>query len=66
MIANYLLLKEGFPPMIIHKKTRKEYLEFMREADESSLWKLEEGRYADLISYGVEEFIETYWSIFLS
>jgi len=65
MIANYILLKSNLPPMIVHKKTRKEYLEAMREADESDLWKLEESKYADLISYGVSQFIETYWSIFL-
>lgn len=65
MIANYLLLNKNFPPMIIHKKTRKEYLEAMREADEANLWKLEGPRYADLISYGISQFIETYWSVFL-
>lgn len=65
MIANYILLKKGFPPMIVHKKTRKEYLERMREADESSLWKLDGDKYADLISYGLDQFIETYWNIFL-
>ena len=65
MIANYILLKSNFPPMIIHKKVRREYLEAMREADESSLWKLDEIKYSDLINYGINEFIETYWSIFL-
>jgi Fic family protein len=65
MIANYLLLKNDFPPMIVHKKTRKEYLEAMREADESDLWKIEESKYADLIDYGIGQFVETYWSIFL-
>jgi len=65
MIANYILMNKNFPPMIIHKKTRKEYLEAMREADESSLWKLEEPKYDDLIGYGIDQFIETYWNIFL-
>ncbi len=65
MIANYILLKKQFPPMIIHKKTRKEYLEAMREADEANLWKLEESKYSDLISYGISQFIETYWGLFL-
>lgn len=64
MIANYLLLRSGFPPMIIHKKTRKEYLEAMREADVSDLWKVDE-KYSDLIAYAVDEFIWTYWNIFL-
>lgn len=65
MIANYILLNKNFPPMIIHKKTRKEYLEAMRGADEGSLWKVEESKYSDLINYSIEQFIETYWGIFL-
>lgn len=65
MIMNFILLKNKFPPAIIHKKTRKEYLEAMREADISDLWKLDEKQYFDLIDYGIDEFIETYWSIFL-
>ena len=65
MIMNYILLKHNLPPTIIHKKARKEYLEAMREADECNLWKLDEKKYGDLIDYGANEFIETYWSIFL-
>lgn len=65
MIANYILLNKNLPPMIIHKKTRKEYLEAMREADESNLWKLEESKYTNLINYGINQFIETYWNLFL-
>ena len=64
MIMNYILLKSNLPPMIIHKKTRKEYLESMREADECDLWKISE-KYNDLIDYGIEEFLGTYWNIFL-
>lgn len=65
MIMNYILLKNNLPPTIIHKKRREDYLEAMREADPSDIWKLDEKRYVDLISYGIEEFLDTYWSIFL-
>ncbi len=65
MIINYILLKNSFPPMIIRKKFRKEYLEAMREADESDLWKLDEKSYSDLIIYCASEFIESYWNLFL-
>jgi fido (protein-threonine AMPylation protein) len=65
MILNYILLKNNFPPTIIHKKTRREYLEAMGEADESELWEINEAKYSDLIDYGISEFIETYWNIFL-
>ena len=64
MIMNYILLSNKFPPMIIHKKTRKEYLQAMRGADECNLWKVDE-RYAELINYGINEFSNTYWNIFL-
>ncbi len=65
MIMYFILLKNKWPPTIIHKKTRKEYLESMIEADISDLWKLDEKKYSDLINYGINEFSETYWSIFL-
>ncbi len=64
MIMNLILINNNLPPTIIHKKTRKEYLDVMREADESDLWKIN-GKYSNLISYGVDEFIETYWNLFL-
>src|SRR3989344_4462395 len=65
MIMNFILLKKGWPPAIIHKKTRKEYLEAMRKADTADLWKIDGKKYSDLIDYGINEFIETYWNIFL-
>jgi Fic family protein len=65
MIMNLILLKNNFPPTIIHKKMREEYLQAMREADESDLWKLDEAKYSDLINYAIDEFIQTYWGIFL-
>jgi Fic family protein len=65
MIMNLILLKNNFPPTIIHKKMREEYLQAMRKADESDLWKLDEAKYSDLINYAIDEFIQTYWGIFL-
>lgn len=65
MIMNFILLKNKLPPFIIHKKTRKEYLEAMREADIFDLWKIDGEKYSDLINYGADEFIEAYWNIFL-
>ena len=65
MVMNYILMKSNFPPAIIHKKMRKRYIEAMRLADKGDLWKADSKNYADLGSYGIEEFIDTYWSIFL-
>ncbi len=64
MIMNFILIKNNFPPMIIHKRTKREYLDVMRTADESDLWKINE-KYEELIKYSAQEFIETYWNIFL-
>jgi len=64
MLMNYILMKKDYSPMIIHKKTRKEYLEAMRKTDEANLWKVDE-EYSNLISYCIYEFIETYWNLFL-
>ena len=65
MVMNCLLLKNNLPPTIIHKKRREDYLDAMREADPSDIWKLDEKKYANLIAYGIDEFLDTYWSIFL-
>lgn len=65
MIMNLILLENNLSPTIIHKKTRKSYLEAMKEADLSNLWEIDEGKYADLVAYGLEEYLETYWNIFL-
>jgi fido (protein-threonine AMPylation protein) len=65
MVANYILLKNNYPPLIIHKKTRKEYLESLRESDENDLLEIDMEKYSELINYTTEEFTHTYWSLFL-
>lgn len=65
MLLNYILIKNLYPPMIVHKKTRKEYLEAMRTADKSKLTESKIEDYKDLIQFNAQEFIDTYWNIFL-
>ncbi|HLD37210.1 MAG TPA: Fic family protein [Candidatus Nanoarchaeia archaeon] len=65
MLLNYILSKNGYPPTIIHKKTRKEYLEAMRIADKSGLKGCEIKDYFELVQFNADEFTESYWSIFL-
>jgi Fic family protein len=65
MLLNYILLNKGYPPLIIHKKTRKEYLEALRKADKSNLTKNEKEDYFNLVQYNVQEMIDGYWNIFL-
>lgn len=65
MIFNYILIKHKYPPLIIHKKTRKEYLDSLRKADNSNLTIIKKEDYQKLINYTNNEMIDTYWNIFL-
>ena len=65
MILNYILLKNSFPPLIVLKKTRTEYLEVLRKADNSNLTKVDEKNYYPLIQFVADEMIKSYWNIFL-
>ena len=65
MLLNYILLKNNYSPIIIHKKSRKEYLEALRLADKSNLTEVKKEDYKKLIEFNAEEMIETYWNIFL-
>ena len=62
---NYILIKHLYPPIIVHKKTRKEYLEVMRTADKSKPSEFNIKDYKDLVQFNAQEFIDTYWSTFL-
>ena len=65
ILLNYILLLNDYPPMIIYKKSRKEYLEALRKADKSDLTKNSKDDYFDLVQFSVNEMIEAYWNIFL-
>ena len=65
MLLNFILLKNNYPPMIIYKKYREEYLNSMRKADESGPEKSEKKDYFDLIEFNAKQMSESYWNIFL-
>lgn len=65
MLLNFILLKNDYPPLVIHKKTRKEYLEALKEADKSEPIKFEKKDYLNLIQFVADEMISSYWNIFL-
>jgi Fic family protein len=65
MLLNFILLKNNYPPMIIYKKYREEYLDFMRKADESSPESSEKKDYSDLVQFNAKQMSESYWNIFL-
>ncbi len=65
MLLNYILLKDDCPPLIVHKKTRTDYLDALRKADKSGLNKAEKEDYYALVQFVSDELISSYWNIFL-
>lgn len=65
MLLNYILIKDNYPPLIIHKKTRADYLEVLRKADKSDLTKISKEDYSLLVQFIADETISSYWDIFL-
>jgi len=65
IVLNYILLKSNFPPVIIEKKFRKEYLEAMRAADKSGLNSFAKKDYSGLILFVADELTNLYWNLFL-
>ena len=65
MLLNFILLKNNYPPLIIYKKTREQYLSSMIKADKSGIENCEKEDYADLVQFNADEMTESYWNIFL-
>lgn len=65
MLLNLVLLKQGYPPIIIRKLHRAEYLEALRKADSSDITQADPARYKQLVEFAANELIEAYWDIFL-
>jgi len=64
MLFVYMLLKEKFPPLIIQKKNRAEYLRVLGIADKSSPLGTEVKHFKRLMEYLAQEYIENYWNSF--
>lgn len=65
MLLNYILLKKSYPPVVIHNKSRQEYLSVLGKADESNLPESKKSCYLPLVLYIANELIGYYWDIFL-
>lgn len=65
MLMNYILMKNKYPPIIIQKKSRLDYIKFLGKADKSDLTKNDKEDYFDLIQFAADEIINYYWNIFL-
>lgn len=64
MVMNYLLIQNGYPPLIIQKRKRSLYLETLSQADKSDLNNIEPKYFKKLINYIASEMIESYWNNF--
>lgn len=65
ILLNYILIRKGYPPLIIRKKFRKDYLDSLEKADKSNLLETKKEIYKDLVQFIADEMILTYWSLFL-
>lgn len=65
ILLNFIIMINKYPPLIIHKRTRNEYLAVLREADKSELTKVTKECYFKLIQFVADEMINSYWNIFL-
>lgn len=65
ILMNYILLQNGYPPFIIKKSRRGEYLDCLSKGDKVDLTDAHPEHYNGLISYLAEEMIDSYWNNFL-
>lgn len=68
VLMNYILHLIDYPPFIISRRYRQEYLKVMNKADESlkrSLLNADLTNYNNLISFICSQFITSYWDNFL-
>lgn len=64
ILMNYILLRKGYPPIIIKNKNRMEYINKLNKADKSGLTEKAAKMYKDLIEFSAEEMIDSYWNNF--
>ncbi len=65
MLLNYILIKNNYPPLIIRKKFRKQYLDALEKADNSPIKEAKTENYFSLVQHMASELINNYWNIFL-
>ncbi len=68
MISNYMLIENNYPPFVISRRFRKEYLDTMNKADNAtkkSLISTDMKYYKGLIDFIHSQFNYSYWDLFL-
>lgn len=64
MLFCFMLMKFGYPPIIIRKKTRNKYIENLNFCNKADLNDFSEKHYKKLIRYFKEEYVKSYWENF--
>jgi len=64
MILCYMLMKKKYPPLIIRKSKRGNYLDTLAKGNRANLSSSEPGFFKELIKYLSEELISSYWNNF--
>lgn len=64
MIFLYMLMRNKFPPIIIRKSRRNEYLKSMSLGDKADLLNVDIKHYKGLVSFCAKELIDNYWNNF--
>ncbi|MBS3087337.1 Fic family protein [Candidatus Pacearchaeota archaeon] len=64
MLMNYILIKEKYPPVVIYKRNRNNYLDALGSADNINLIEINK-RYKNLVDYISQEATNSYWNLFL-
>lgn len=65
LLFNHLLLRHGYPPLIIPFKRRREYLAALRAADAAPLTATRKKEYQKLVDFAADVLAAGYWDTFL-
>lgn len=69
VLMNYILVQNGYPPFVVSRRFRKEYLRALNEADQSlrkGITKIELAYYRNLLDFLCKQYKRSYWDIFLA
>jgi Fic family protein len=64
MILNLLLLRQGFPPLIIPKAARKEYYRVLSRGHQAGLTRLSPEHYREIVQFCYRQLLATYEKVF--
>ncbi|MDP2909151.1 MAG: Fic family protein [Nanoarchaeota archaeon] len=66
MLVNYMLLRKGYPPIIVRKSRRADYLNALAQGNKLDLNETRPEYFKDLTEYLAEEMVHGYWNSFLT